>query len=141
MNDTVLALLSESTGRHRHFAIDTYRRFLQDYGILVNKVDSSLYRDILTRARLRDDVDSDTKLSTDALLHVLEEFKRITDAPEDPYDQLRAVIDALFQSWKDERWVGWEYVFYMVIVYTYICVYIYVYVTIYACTPCNLPST
>jgi pyruvate, orthophosphate dikinase len=103
MNDAVVNLLAESTGRHRHFALDTYRRFLRDYGIIVKKVSSDRYREIQERAFKHQGVETESKLSTESLIHIVEEYKHLADIPDDPYEQLKEAIEAIFQSWQDER--------------------------------------
>jgi hypothetical protein len=80
-----------------HFALDLHRRFLYQYGVLVLRHPAQRYENILEEARDRDDVTSDDKLSVDALTYVLSEFRRFTHAPENPMEQLKNIIEAMYE--------------------------------------------
>jgi len=116
MMDTILNLginnetrpaLSRLTGNER-FAADTYRRFVQLFGKIVCGVDGDRFEDVLTDARdggRREDTD----LTASELLAVAGKCRAIVRAtksiefPEDPYQQLREAIEAVFRSWNGRR--------------------------------------
>jgi hypothetical protein len=97
MSDQVVHYLIELNPGLRHFALDLHRRFLYQYGILVLRNPAHKYEKILTEARDRDHVTSNDKLSVDALTFIVSEYRRITQVPEDPFQQLCAVIEAMYQ--------------------------------------------
>src|SRR2546421_3381005 len=112
MMDTVLNLglnaqtlegLQKLTGDER-FALDAYRRFVQMFGKIVKGIDGDLFEEALTAAKQRAGVKSDPELSPGQLRELVAEFKRTynqhthEDFPEDPMEQLRAAINAVFSS-------------------------------------------
>ena len=97
MSDIVVEYLLQLNPGLKRFALDLHRRFLHQYGVLVLRHSSNKYEKILTEARARDDVQSNDKLSVDGLTFVVSEFRRFTNVPEDPYEQLHKVIEAMYQ--------------------------------------------
>ena len=53
-------------------------------------------------------VDTDASLSADALKGLVDEFKGFFDFPQDPREQLRRAILAVFDSWTGERAVSYR---------------------------------
>jgi pyruvate,orthophosphate dikinase len=123
MMDTVLNLgLNDATveglakkSKNERFAWDSYRRFIQMYGGVVMgmkpeaKEDHDPFEVILDKIKDDRGVDDDTKLTADDLREVVQGFKDIIikrkgmPFPEDPWDQLRGVILAIFDSWNTDR--------------------------------------
>jgi pyruvate, orthophosphate dikinase len=97
MSDQVVEYLIELNPGLRRFALDLHRRFLYQYGVLVQRNPAHRYEKILTDARERDNVHSNDKLSVEALTFIVSEYRRLTNAPEDPYEQLACVIEAMYQ--------------------------------------------
>eukprot|EP01038_Epipyxis_sp_PR26KG_P012263 gene12263-16443_t len=102
INDEVAIVLARFTNNVR-FAYDTYRRFLQMYGTVVLQVDKESYEYILQNAKNRRGVKSDSELTADDLKIIVEEFKALAKVPEDPWEQLRLAINAVFGSWYSTR--------------------------------------
>ena len=117
MMDTILNLglspqsfagLIEETGDAR-FAYDCMRRLIQMFGKVVLEVDSELFEDAIDRVKRRRNVTSDTEIPADDLKTLSEEFRAIvrresgTDFPDDPQEQLRMAIEAVFRSWNNPR--------------------------------------
>ncbi|GGK67399.1 pyruvate, phosphate dikinase [Ornithinimicrobium pekingense] len=106
-DETVEALGAESD--NPRFAWDSYRRFLQMYGEVVEGVPPHLFEDELTSLKARRGVEQDTDLSTDDLKELVATFKDVSrrelgrDLPADPREQLRGAIDAVFRSWDTPR--------------------------------------
>ena len=106
-DQTVEALASEAD--NPRFAWDSYRRFLQMYGDVVEGVPSYVYEDELTSLKARRGVELDTDLSTEDLQELVATFKDVSrrelgrDLPTDPLEQLRGAIDAVFRSWDTPR--------------------------------------
>ena len=123
MMDTVLNLgLNKETLEglarltdNRRFAADAYRRFIQLFGKIVLGVDGEKFEHVMNEAKGKDRQDTD--LTADELMQIAETFKTIikedtgTDFPEDPYEQLRMAITAVFNSWMGRRAVDYRRVY------------------------------
>ena len=107
LNDEAVDGLERQTADAR-FAWDSYRRLLQMFGNVVRGLPSSDFEDELGRARDAAGASVDTELTAAQLRELCERFKRIVaDAgdpfPQDPREQLREAIVAVFESWNGER--------------------------------------
>ena len=122
MLDTILNLgLSEASveglAKHTgngHFAWDSRRRLVQMFSEVVEGVDSMTLEAALTEARGAAGVALDSDLDEGALRALVERFLDIyTDHtgerfPDDPQDQLRSAVRAVFESWNNERAVTYR---------------------------------
>ncbi|MGB3828061.1 MAG: pyruvate, phosphate dikinase [Ornithinimicrobium sp.] len=105
--DTVEALGRESD--NPRFAWDSYRRFIQMYGEVVEGVPAYAYGDVLAAMKRDRGVEQDTDLSTEDLTELVEQFLAVSrehmgeEFPTDPLEQLRRAIDAVFGSWQTTR--------------------------------------
>ncbi|MFJ8383987.1 pyruvate, phosphate dikinase [Streptomyces sp. NPDC094438] len=106
--DATVAGLANASGQER-FAWDSYRRLLQMFGHTVMGVDSELFEHALTSLKGARGATDDRELDA-ADLHLLtEEFKALIhreageNFPQDPVEQLRRAIRAVFSSWNGER--------------------------------------
>jgi pyruvate,orthophosphate dikinase len=110
LNDrSVQGLAKQSEGDVR-FARDAYRRFIQMFGKIVMDVPGEAFEEALDRAKAtKGPKAQDTDLDADDLSALIEEFRGIyrehvgEDFPQDPKDQLRLAIDAVFRSWNGKR--------------------------------------
>jgi pyruvate,orthophosphate dikinase len=123
MMDTVLNLgLNKETLEglarltdNRRFAADAYRRFIQLFGKIVLGVDGEKFEHVMNEAKGKDRQDTD--LTADELMQIAGTFKAIikedtgVDFPEDPYEQLRMAITAVFNSWMGRRAVDYRRVY------------------------------
>ncbi|MCE0486500.1 pyruvate, phosphate dikinase [Ornithinimicrobium sediminis] len=106
-DETVDALGAESD--NPRFAWDSYRRFIQMYGDVVEGVPAYAYEDALSAMKRQRGVEQDTDLTTKDLKELVEQFKAVsrehmgTELPSDPKDQLRRSIGAVFDSWLTPR--------------------------------------
>ena len=121
MMDTVLNLgLNQATREglaklteNPRFAADAYRRFIQLFGKIVLGVDGERLEHVMDE-RKGNGQRLDTDLSADELLSIAEEFKAIIkqdtglDFPEDPNEQLRESIAAVFRSWNGRRAIDYR---------------------------------
>ncbi|NOK59533.1 MAG: pyruvate, phosphate dikinase [Chloroflexi bacterium AL-W] len=111
LNKQTLEGMAKLTDNPR-FAQDAYRRFIQLFGKIVLGVDGEKFEHVLNVAK--GDTRQDTDLSTEELAKISEEFKSIikkdagVDFPEDPYDQLKMSISAVFNSWMGRRAVDYR---------------------------------
>jgi pyruvate, orthophosphate dikinase len=104
---TVEALAAES--EDERFAFDSYRRFLQMYGNVVLGVRGERFEKSLDAAKRLRGVRNDDQLTADELRRVAKEFRQLADSsahgpfPDDPEQQLRGAIAAVFRSWNTPR--------------------------------------
>ena len=109
LNDRSVLGLARQAGSDR-FAFDSYRRFIQMFGKIVMEVPGEAFDDELERAKAKKGRNAkDTDLEAVDLMDLVERFKRIVRDharrmfPEDPKDQLRMAIEAVFGSWMNDR--------------------------------------
>lgn len=114
INDEIAEALAEKTG-NPEFAYDSYRRFLQMYGEVVMGVEHlegehhDPFETILDSAKAKRGVENDSDLTKEELLEVVEAFKTLIkertgkDFPEDPMEQLVGSVNAVFNSWQNDR--------------------------------------
>ncbi|HOQ74464.1 MAG TPA: pyruvate, phosphate dikinase [Limnochordia bacterium] len=108
LNDTTVEALAKKSGNPR-FAWDSYRRFIHMYGDVVMGVPHELFEAAIAKKREDEGVEQDSELSVEALKALVQEYKAIvkdsagTLFPDDPVQQLRGAIDAVFRSWNGAR--------------------------------------
>jgi pyruvate,orthophosphate dikinase len=113
LNRLSLAGLAKISGEPR-FALDSRRRLVQMFGEVVRGVPADAFERALTAARERAGVAVDSELSAEALEGLIEEFLvLVADStgdpfPEDPREQLREALIAVFDSWRNERAVTYR---------------------------------
>ena len=110
LNDASVDGLAEQMGGDVRFARDAYRRFIQMFGKIVMDVPGDAFEHALDEAKEGKGPGSqDTDLDADDLEAVIERFRAIyrehtgEDFPQDPKEQLRLAIDAVFRSWNGKR--------------------------------------
>ena len=108
LNDRSVEGLAEATGNER-FAWDSYRRFVQMFGNVVQGLSGEVFEDAIKEAKRERDVREDTDLDAGDLRALTDAFKaRYRDEvgdefPQEPLEQLRLAIRAVFDSWSGER--------------------------------------
>jgi len=108
LNDTTLKALAEKTGNER-FALDTYRRLITMFGSTVMGVDRNAFERALEAMKKKKGVEVDTDLTGDDLKVLVDKFKAIYKKetgkafPNDPLQQLKLAINAVFDSWFGDR--------------------------------------
>ncbi len=113
LNDESVEGLAEKTENAR-FAWDSYRRFAQMFGNVCRAVPGERYEDAIKKRKGERGVKEDTELDTDDLKALTATFKEIfkdhTDEefPQDPQDQLKQAIRAVFDSWMGPRAVEYR---------------------------------
>jgi pyruvate, orthophosphate dikinase len=110
LNDRSVEGLAKQSDGDVRFARDAYRRFIQMFGKIVMDVPGEAFEEALERAKERRGPGAqDTDLDADDLTALIEEFRRIyrahvgEDFPQDPKEQLRLAIAAVFNSWNGKR--------------------------------------
>jgi pyruvate,orthophosphate dikinase len=113
MNDTVADAMVRQTNDER-FVFDAYRRLVQMFGSVVMGIKDEAFEDLLTSTKSRRGVTSDVQLSAADWKQITATFKQIyreavgTEFPENPLDQLRAAIEAVFKSWNGKRAIDYR---------------------------------
>ncbi len=107
LNDDAVLGLASATDNER-FAWDSYRRLVQMFGNVVEGVAGSRFEDAIAAAKRDAGVEIDAELPVDSLKKLVEEFKGFYDFPQDPQEQLRRAILAVFDSWTGERAVTYR---------------------------------
>ncbi|MGB0422268.1 MAG: PEP/pyruvate-binding domain-containing protein, partial [Limisphaerales bacterium] len=117
LNDETVEALAVSSGNER-FAWDSYRRFIQMYGDVVMGVQKlpsedeepfELVIEKVKKDRLKNAHAEDTALSAEDLKVLVEAFKKLVKQrtgkafPNNPWDQLRGAVGAVFSSWMNDR--------------------------------------
>jgi len=122
MMDTVLNLgLNDQTiqglvvrSKNERFAFDSYRRFIQMFGDVVLGIEKQSFERLLEAQKHAKKVKLDTELTAADLKELVALFKRVVkdktgkDFPQDPKEQLRLAINAVFESWDNPRAVTYR---------------------------------
>ena len=122
MMDTVLNLgLNDETRagleklmKNPRFAWDAYRRFISMFGRIVLGIDGAKFEHALEAKKKSGGAKTDADLKPEALKSLVDEYKSIVkretkkDFPNDPQEQMRLAIEAVFQSWFGKRAVDYR---------------------------------
>src|SRR3989440_6872265 len=113
LNDRSVEGLARMTGNDR-FAWDSYRRFVQMFGNVSRGVPGERIEEAIKEHKVAAGVTEDTELSVDDLPALTADFDALyrertgEDFPQDPREQLRQAIRAVFDSWVGERAVEYR---------------------------------
>ena len=115
LNEATLEGLAKLTNNPR-FAQDAYRRFIQLFGKIVLGVDGDKFEHVMDKAKNvgKRGERLDTDLSAEELAEIAKQFKKIikrdakVEFPEDPFEQLRMAIAAVFNSWNGRRAIDYR---------------------------------
>ena len=108
LNEAVIGGLVQKTGNAR-FPWDAYRRFIQMFGDVVMGVPHEAFEHILEEKKRAVNAKLDTDLTTGDLKDIVAQYKAAykkhtkEDFPSDPWQQLLKSINAVFESWNNER--------------------------------------
>jgi pyruvate,orthophosphate dikinase len=111
-NETVEGLARTSGGRR--FALDAYRRLINMFGDVVMGVDHDQFENALTDVKAAYGARADMDLDADGMGEVVERYLEIyrehvgAPFPQDPKEQLRCAIEAVFGSWNAPRAVRYR---------------------------------
>src|SRR3954469_22171123 len=107
LNDESVEGLAKTTGNER-FAWDSYRRFVQMFGNVSRGIPGEQFEDAIKEVKADRGVKDDTELDVEALQELTRRFMDLYDFPQDPHEQLRQAIRAVFDSWTGERAVSYR---------------------------------
>jgi pyruvate,orthophosphate dikinase len=112
LNDVTVESLAQTS--NERFAWDAYRRLISMFGRIVNEIDGRKFEAILEERKRATESKKDTDLAGDDLKAIVAEFKRLyrdevgRDFPQNPTEQLREAIAAVFRSWNGKRAVDYR---------------------------------
>jgi pyruvate, orthophosphate dikinase len=113
LNDESVEGLTKQTGSQR-FAWDSYRRLLQMFGKTVMGVDGDHFEEAIDEAKQAKGVRNDVDLDEGDLRALVDRFKKIIadqtgrEFPQEPREQLRQGIEAVFGSWDNKRAIDYR---------------------------------
>jgi pyruvate,orthophosphate dikinase len=113
LNDASVKGLAAQTNDER-FAYDSYRRFVSMYGRIVLGIDAARFDDAYEAARAASGANSDAAVPAAALVDLVETLKAVVadetgqPFPQEPVDQLRRAVEAVFDSWNGARAVAYR---------------------------------
>jgi pyruvate, orthophosphate dikinase len=104
LNDAAVEGLAARTDNAR-FAWDCYRRFIAMFGTVVLRIKREVFEEELGTVKRRLGVKTDPEVPAEELRTLVQTYKNLvaertsTPFPEDPREQLRLSINAVFDSW------------------------------------------
>lgn len=107
LNDSTVQGLAATLGEQ--FALDSYRRFIQMYGIVVLGIEKEAFESILEQNKSRVGAQSDADLDVATLKVIVQAFKACVRGktgasfPQDVRTQLLGAVEAVFLSWNNRR--------------------------------------
>ena len=113
LNDESVLGLAKQTGDDR-FAYDSYRRFVQMYGRIVLGVPGEEFDELFEAAKESSGAASDADIPADTLSDLVGRFQAVVERhtgqpfPQDPVDQLRGAVEAVFSSWNGPRAIAYR---------------------------------
>ena len=113
LNDETVAGIAKATNNER-FAFDSYRRFIQMFGDVVQEIGKEKFDHVLEAAKDKNGYKDDTELTADDLKAIVVAYKKIVkdetgqDFPLDPKEQLLMAIEAVFRSWNNNRAISYR---------------------------------
>ncbi len=113
LNDVSVEGLAAQTNDPR-FAYDSYRRFIAMYARIVQGIDSLEFDRLLDAAKELAGVDSDGEIPAELLRYLVGAYQEIVvhetgrPFPQDPHEQIRGAIEAVFGSWNGPRAIAYR---------------------------------
>ncbi len=113
LNDESVKGLIEGTGNPR-FAWDAYRRFVMMFGNIVLGIDRRKFDALMDEMKEKKGVTQDVELTAEDLKELTKQYKELVkkekgfDFPEDPLEQLKMAIEAVFKSWNNPRAIAYR---------------------------------
>jgi pyruvate,orthophosphate dikinase len=113
LNDQSVEGLAKQTDDER-FAFDSYRRFVAMYGRIVLGIPGDEFDALLDAAKELAGTTSDAGVPVELLRYLVDAYQQIverhtgTPFPQDPNEQLRGAIEAVFASWNGPRAIAYR---------------------------------
>ncbi len=113
LNEDTVAALAKLSNDER-FAYDCYRRFMQMFGNVVLGVKHDNFEKLIEEVKHRANKKLDTELSASDWKEIVRNYKELIKRetgkyfPEKPGEQLFMAINAVFNSWNNERAISYR---------------------------------
>ncbi|MFB6231894.1 MAG: pyruvate, phosphate dikinase [Salinibacter sp.] len=113
LNDDSVEGLAKQTGNER-FAYDAYRRLIDMFGDVVVGIDRDRFENAIGTLKEEQKAERDIDLTADDLEELVQRYKTIyyeetgEPFPQAPAEQLERAINAVFDSWMNERAVRYR---------------------------------
>ncbi len=113
LNDRSVEGLAKQTDDER-FAYDSYRRFVAMYGRIVLGIPGEAFDSLLEAAKELAGTTSDAGIPVELLRYLVDAYQQIVERhtgrpfPQDPDEQLRGAIEAVFASWNGPRAIAYR---------------------------------
>ncbi len=113
LNDDTVEALAKWAG-NRRFALDSYRRLIQMFGDVVKGVSRESLDKPLEAKKEEKGVEFDNQLTDTDLEAVIKDLKAVyrkstgEDFPQNPIEQLRSAVEAVFSSWNVKRAIDYR---------------------------------
>jgi len=113
LNERVAEGFAQMTG-DRRFVLDAYRRLVTMFADVVMHADRKKFDVVLEEEKKKRGVDKDSELSASDLEEVVQKQKGIyrelfhKPFPEDPFEQLKLAVAAVFNSWNIPRAIAYR---------------------------------
>lgn len=102
LNDEIVEGLAKKTNNPR-FAYDSYRRFIQMFSDVVQGVDGHKFEQVISDYKAEHVKTYDVEMEAEDWQAVIATYKTFTDFPQDPFEQLKLAVEAVFLSWYTPR--------------------------------------
>ena len=112
LNDSSVQGLVKKTNAEK-FAYDAYRRFINMFGDVVMGVEHKYFEEVLDNVKETKGVEYDVDLNAEDWKKVCEGYKEVVKKhagklfPEEPKEQLKMAINAVFGSWDSKRAIAY----------------------------------
>jgi pyruvate,orthophosphate dikinase len=116
LNEQTAGALAAKTSNER-FARDSYRRFVTMYSSIVLGIEREHFEQLLNRKKAECRARHDTDLDAAALQDLVVQFKALVkretghEFPDDPLEQLKKAINAVFSSWYGKRAIEYRRIY------------------------------
>jgi pyruvate,orthophosphate dikinase len=113
LTDVAVEGLATATG-NRRFAYDAYRRLINMYGDVVMGMDHEHFEKEFDIIKKKYKVTDDTDVPEQGLVELVAAYKKAykkytrSDFPQDPIEQLKLAVEAVFSSWNTHRAVRYR---------------------------------
>ena len=102
LNDEIAAGLAAKTNNPR-FAYDSYRRFISMFADVVMGVPGEKFEHEIEQYKAANGKNLDVEMTAEDWQAIIAIYKTIVEFPEDPFEQLKMAVEAVFQSWHTPR--------------------------------------
>lgn len=86
------------------FALNTYATFMFQYGQNVMNRSSDVFLKIARKYSENPLTATEFNLPVESLEKIIAEFSQIVPMPNDPYDQLKALLKNIYRQWGEKRY-------------------------------------